>query len=126
MTLATITKGNWLGRARHVLVYLCCLLALIVGTPDAWWAWAGPHTSFETAEGKERPANDENDDGKENEEGKRSTEDLVRHMRLRRLARSSNPTNSWLAHLPHHHGAVAGYSLPACSPFERGALLPLR
>ena len=32
-----------------------------------------------------------------------------------------------LAHLPHHHSGLSGFSPPVCSPFQQdGALLPLR
>jgi hypothetical protein len=127
MTPARTTNGCWLSRARHGLIYLCCLLTLTVGAPEAGlWAFSAPHPPLETGEGEERPGNDENEDGKDNEQGKRGGEDFARHSRSRRLACGGDPANVWLAHLPHHHGAVPGYSLPVCSPFERGALLPLR
>src|SRR5262245_53961639 len=127
MTPARATNGSWLSRARHGLVYLCCLLTLSVGAPDVGlWVLAVPYAPPETGEGEERRANDGKEDSKANEQGKRGAQDLARHPRSRRLARGGDPANIWLAHLPHHHGGIGGYSLPVCSPFERGALLPLR
>jgi hypothetical protein len=125
MSSTAAAKGSWLSRLRRGLAYLCCLLSLTLGAPEAArGAWAaGPPPA--TGEGEERPSNDENDDGKDNEPGKRGEEGLARHGRSARPARAA-PSGARLAHRPHDHCPLAGHPLPVCSPFERGALLPLR
>jgi hypothetical protein len=124
MTPGAARRGSWLTRARRGLALLCCLLTLTLGLPEAApgaWAAFGPLPA-ETGEGEERAPNDENDEGKDNEQGQRGEEG---HGRARRPQRGG-PSGAPLAHRPHDHDAPSGHCLPVCSPFERGALLPLR
>src|SRR5262245_23108528 len=123
-SLPVTASGSWLTRARGGLAHLCCLLTLLAGAPDAsLWAWSGPAELLEAGDGQERPANDENDDGKDGEAIKWRQEDLARRQAARRPPAASA---GWLAHRPHEHSPAPGHPLRVCSPFERGAPLPLR
>jgi hypothetical protein len=106
------------------------LLALLTsGSPALLFAPAQASTAAtDPFEGEERPPIQEDDDGKDSDE--QASAARGHHGRqARRRARSSAAvvTAAWLAHLPHHHVATAGYQLPTCTPFATGAsCLPLR
>jgi hypothetical protein len=125
MFAAAAARGRWKGRASHALSYLCCLLTFLAGTPVVTLCGlATPRALLATTEGEELPTNEEH--GKDSQVAKRGEDDLSRQGRLRRLARRADPSSLWLVQLTHHRPGAPGYDLPASSPFECGAQLPLR
>src|SRR5262249_54558588 len=108
------------------LVSLCCLLALLsAGSPTVLvslgagvWGSVEPLTS-------DRPATEEDDDEDE-AVVKIHSSNFARVGRATRAPRGQVASGAWRAHLPHTHTPTPGFSLPSCTPFERGAHLPLR
>jgi hypothetical protein len=118
------TNKTWRLRAWRGLVWLsCALLVFGLGSP-AFSAPAPVLMPPAELDGEESaPVQDDDEDG----EGGLVAPATPRWQRCSRLCLFGVLRVNRLVHLPHHHAGQPGYSLPVCTPFERGGvLLPLR
>jgi hypothetical protein len=111
----------------QVVVGLCCALALLpAGTPALGQTLGSRALAHAIPEGEERPPMEDDEDSEGGSTKTEAKEQEARLLRQRRQGRTSAVAVSWNAHLPHHHAGTPGFSLPVCTPFARGAHLPLR
>jgi hypothetical protein len=114
---AVHSSTNRLGLGWRSLAWLCCALMLAGPGSPALSAFGLAHAPVTTeSESEERAPTPSDDD--DSEGGKVSSASVGRLRHHKRV--TPVVSTSWLAHLPHHHGGQPGYSLPICTPFERG------
>lgn len=123
----TATASPPRGR-RRALAWLCCLLAVLFSSPvELLLPVSRAVTSAPSpGEGERRsPLEEDDDDGVAEHATEADREQHERPDRRRRGRRAAGALTARLAHLPHSHAAGSSHP-PACTPFERGAHLPLR